>query len=210
MSAQIITFAPRHQSVPDDDMSQAFILEASAPQLNRDRHLYRHASESAIVIGVEPGMARSELLRLKNSRSTRTRSSVTSEAASRKLEALQAYQKLTGTQLSPLTLRRGQYIATMDGISEDRQLILDIHLLEDKGHDLREKMLAGVLPQHHKIKLQHMMMVSNAKNAHLWLYDEKYKDGNLVTIERCEGELASNIFNEFLCIRMQFIGFIHI
>lgn len=190
MSAQIITLAPPHQSMPDDDMSQAFILQVSAPQLNRDRHLYRHASESAIVLGVEPGMAPFELLRLRNSRSTRTRSSVTSEAAGRKLEALQAYQKLTGTRLSPLTLRRGKYIAAMDGISEDRQLILDIQFLEDEGHDLREKMLAGVLPQHHKIRLQHMMMVSDAKNAHLWLYDEKYKYGDLVSVERCQGELA--------------------
>lgn len=190
MSAQIITLVPPHQSIPDDDMSQAFILQASAPQLNRDRHLYRHAPESAIVLGEEPGTAPLELLLLKNSKSTYTRSSVTSEAASRKAEALMAYQKLTGTRLSPLTLRRGKYVAAMDGISEDRQLILDIQFLEDEGHDLREKMLAGVLPQHHKIRLQHMMMVSDAKNAHLWLYDEKYKHGDLVSIERCQGELA--------------------
>lgn len=194
MSAKIISLPSNKQAIcRDNDMSKASILQPSASQLNQDRRKYRHAPESAILLGVVPGISSDELTLFKEGNRTRRCNTVTPEPiGDNKAEAILAYQKQTGNQLLPLILKRGTYIAEMDGISEDRQLVLDIQFLGDgyDGHDLREKLRAGVLPEHHKIRLQHMMLVADAQTAHLWLWDEKYRYGELLSVERNEGYFA--------------------
>lgn len=189
---KIIPFMQRNQIIhAEDDMSVVTVLSASASELHADRRLYRHAPESAIVLGAEPGMSEFELFQFKTGIWKRTKVPVTPESTRHKAKALAAYIAETGKQVAPLILKRGRFIAAMDGISADHQLVVDIQFEDDDdNYDLTQKMQAGVVPEHHLIRLQHMMAVADAAEADVWLYSEKYRSGRRVTVRRHVGYFA--------------------
>lgn len=189
MKATVIPFKTASQQPGDGDMSFVNVLRADARQLHADYWRYRHTHESAIVLGVEPGISVADLSAAKKLQAQATCVSTIDKAA-----ALAAYMAKTGNCVTPLILKRGRYVARLDGISADHRLVMSIQCEEDDdGFDLQEKLSAGVIPEHYLIRLQHMMAVADAQAAHLWLFrGAKYRNkyGILATVERNEGDFA--------------------
>ena len=96
-----------------------------------------------------------------------------------------AYEEQTGLVMQPLVLESGGYSASLDGMTLEGDLILEIKCpLRGTRSDLWLDVSAGQVPEHYAIQVQHQLMVSGAAQAHLWCFDGE--DGLLRIVERDE------------------------
>lgn len=96
-----------------------------------------------------------------------------------------AYEEQTGLVMQPLVLEAGEYSASLDGVTLEGDLVLEIKCpLRGCHSDLWHHAVAGQVPVYYRIQVQHQLMVSGSKTAHLWVFDGA--KGVLVTIPRDE------------------------
>jgi outer membrane protein TolC len=85
-----------------------------------------------------------------------------------------AYEEHTGLVMQPLVLEAGRYSASLDGMTLEGDLVLEIKCpLRGTRSDLWQDVAAGAVPEHYVIQVQHQLMVSGAQTANLWVYDGK-------------------------------------
>jgi predicted phage-related endonuclease len=83
-----------------------------------------------------------------------------------------AYEEHTGLVMQPLVLEAGRYSASLDGMTLEGDLVLEIKCpLRGTRSDLWQDVAAGAVPEHYVIQVQHQLMVSGAQTANLWVYD---------------------------------------
>jgi predicted phage-related endonuclease len=83
-----------------------------------------------------------------------------------------AYEQLTGLVMEPLVLVDGEYSASLDGMTLDGSLILEVKApVRGQGSELWKEVQAGQLPEHYFWQVQTQLMVSAAKLAHVWIWD---------------------------------------
>lgn len=83
-----------------------------------------------------------------------------------------AYQEHTGLVMQPLVLEADGYSASLDGMTLDGDLVLEIKCpLRGTRSDLWHDVQSGQVPTHYGIQVQHQLMVSGAALAHLWVFD---------------------------------------
>jgi len=91
-----------------------------------------------------------------------------------------AYEDETGLVLQPLVLVDGEYLASLDGMTLDEKLVLEIKCpAKGKASTLWQAVSGGTMPEHIRWQLQHQLMVSGAERAHLFVY----VDGEAVLLE---------------------------
>jgi predicted phage-related endonuclease len=96
-----------------------------------------------------------------------------------------AYEVETGAVMQPLVLTDGDYSASLDGITLEGDLIVEIKCpYKGRASALWQGASIGEVPEHYRIQVQHQMMVSGAAQAHLWVFDGA--TGLLVEIQRDE------------------------
>ena len=99
--------------------------------------------------------------------------------------ARRVYEEQTGLVMQPLVLEAGPYSASLDGMTLDGDLVLEIKCpFKGSGSLLWRDVSAGQVPQHYDIQIQHQLMVSGADMAHLWVFDGER--GLLHSLERDE------------------------
>lgn len=104
-----------------------------------------------------------------------------------------AYETQTGLIMQPVVLEDGNYSASLDGMTIDGGLVLEIKCpLRGAQSDLWQDVSTGQVPAHYMTQVQHQLMVSGAETAHLWVFDGI--NGLLHTIER--DEAAMNAIRE--------------
>jgi hypothetical protein len=82
-----------------------------------------------------------------------------------------AYEKLTGQVMEPLVLQEGNYSASLDGITLDGSLILEVKCpFKGRASELWKAVAAGEVPAHYWWQVQHQLMVADAALAHLWVF----------------------------------------
>ena len=83
-----------------------------------------------------------------------------------------AYEALTGHVMQPLVLVEGDYSASLDGLTFDGNLIVEIKC-PVKGAEsvLWKAVVAGEVPEHYGWQIEHQLMVSGAALAHLYVFD---------------------------------------
>lgn len=82
-----------------------------------------------------------------------------------------AHEERTGLVLQPLVLVDGEYLATLDGMTLDEKLVLEIKCpAKGKSSTLWQAVSAGNTPAHIRWQLQLQLMVSGAEQAHLFVY----------------------------------------
>ncbi|MCW5766508.1 MAG: YqaJ viral recombinase family protein [Phycisphaeraceae bacterium] len=147
-------------------------LVQGSPDWHAHRATYRNASETPAVLGVSPWVTPYQLWL---QRSGRGQVEVTKPMLhGTQLEPLarEAYEKLTGHVMQPLVLVDGDYSASLDGITLDGGLILEIKSpFKGRDSDLWRAACEGKIPEHYRWQIETQLMVSGAEVAHLYVFD---------------------------------------
>lgn len=99
-----------------------------------------------------------------------------------------AYEVQTGEIMQPLVLKGGVYSASLDGMTLEGYLIVEIKC-PFRGQDsaLWKDVADGTVSRHYGVQVQHQLMVSGAATAHLWVFDGVH--GLLRPIKRDEAAM---------------------
>lgn len=160
-------------------------LVQGSPEWHEYRRTRRNASESAAVMGVSPWTTPYQLWLQKTGRATPHVTAAMQRGTDLEPAARVAYEERTGLVMQPVVLQDGAYSASLDGMTLDGDLVLEIKVpMRGTRSDLWQDVLAGTVPQHYLVQVQHQLAVSGADHAHLWVYDGR--QGILLDIPRDE------------------------
>lgn len=175
-------------------------LKQGTQEWHEHRKSYRNASESAAVMGLSPWQTAFQLWQLKTGRAEPTEATAPMKHGT-EMEPLAraAYEAETGLIMQPLVMVSGDYSASLDGITLRGDLIVEIKCpYKGQASDLWQSVEAGEIPPMYLVQIQHQLMVSGAKLAHLWVFDGNV--GLLHEIERDEvcQQRIKNAWDEFI------------
>lgn len=140
----------------------------------------RNASETSTVMGVSPWATPFKLWELRTGRRQQEVNAAMARGTALEPAARACYERITGHVMQPLVLEDGEYSASLDGLSFDGRLALEIKCPVAGRHSSLWKALdEGVVPEHYALQVAHQLMVSTAKQAHLFVYDEATDSGLL-------------------------------
>jgi predicted phage-related endonuclease len=93
-----------------------------------------------------------------------------------------AYEQITGNIAEPKVLVDGPYSASLDGLSFDGSLAVEIKCpMKGKTSSLWQQVSQKSVPEYYHWQIQHQLMVSQAQIAHLFIFD-KSGEGLLLEI----------------------------
>lgn len=158
-------------------------LAQGSPEWHAYRQSRRNASESAAVLGLSPWMTPYQLWLVKTGRSETRVTHAMQRGTDLEPLARAAYEEQTGLIMQPLVLEADGYSASLDGMTLEGDLVLEIKCpLRGTRSDLWQDVQSGQVPAYYGIQVQHQLMVSGADTAHLWVFDGN--QGILHAIER--------------------------
>lgn len=161
-------------------------LTQGSPEWLAYRLAKRNASESAAVLGLSPWTTPYQLWLMKTGRHVQPVTHAMQRGTDLEPAARLAYEEQTGLVMQPLVLEAGEYSASLDGMTLEGDLILEIKCpVRGCRSDLWQDVSAGNVPDHYMAQVQHQLMVSGAEQAHLWVFDGER--GVLYAVERDEG-----------------------
>jgi putative phage-type endonuclease len=153
-------------------MSAIVKLVQGSPAWHEHRRHHRNASETPAVLGLSPWLTPYQLWQIKTGRAPQP--AVTPAMAhGTQLEPLarQAYEEATGYVMEPLVLVDGEYSASLDGITLDGRLVLEIKCPKSKDSKILAEAKAGRVPVYVYWQMQTQLLVSGAELAHLYIFD---------------------------------------
>ena len=164
-------------------------LPQGSPEWLAYRQTRRNASESAAVLGVSPWTTPYQLWLQKTGRAEPKVTQAMQRGTDLEPAARTAYEEHTGLIMQPLVLEAGAYSASLDGMTLEGDLVLEIKCpLRGTRSELWQDVLDGQVPEHYAVQVQHQLMVSGATTAHLWVFDGS--KGLLHAIDRDEATMA--------------------
>lgn len=99
-------------------------------------------------------------------------------------QARAAYEALTGHVMQPLVLVEGDYSASLDGLSFDGELLVEIKCpVKGKSSSLWQQVARGEIPVHYRWQLEHQFLVSKTTQGHLYVFDGA--EGILLEVAPC-------------------------
>ena len=171
-------------------MSAILKLVQGSTEWHAHRQMMRNASESAAVLGISPWVTPYQLWLLKTGRKTQPTNAAMSHGTAMEPAARSAYELQTGNVMQPLVMQDGDYSASLDGITLQGGLIVEVKCpVRGRNSTLWREAEAGQVPGHYAAQVQHQLMVSGAATAHLWIFDGE--QGLLRTIERDEAAMVA-------------------
>ena len=163
-------------------MSAVLKLVQGTPEWHQHRAQSRNASETPAVLGVSPWQTPYELWLIRTGRKVQAVTPAMQRGTELEPAARAAYEKLTGRVMEPLVLTEGDYSASLDGITLDGELILEIKCpFKGQASELWKAAAAGEMPEHYAWQIEHQLMVSGAARAHLCVFDGT--DGILLEVK---------------------------
>src|SRR5690606_6916853 len=148
-------------------------LVQGSPEWHAHRLAHRNASETPAVLGLSPYTTPLQLWQQRTGRATVEVTAAMAHGTATEPQARVMYETLTGNVMQPLVLIDGEYSASLDGITLDGDLILEIKCPKSKDATLLKEARAGRIPVHVYWQVQHQLMVSGAQLAHVYVYDGK-------------------------------------
>ena len=147
-------------------------LAQGSPEWLAYRLSKRNASESAAVLGLSPWTTPYQLWLQKTGRLAQVVTLPMQRGTQLEPKARAAYEDKTGLVMQPLVLDGGVYSASLDGMTLEGDLIVEIKCpMRGTRSDLWQDVAAGRVPEHYCVQIQHQLMVSGADIAHLWVFD---------------------------------------
>lgn len=170
-------------------MSQIVKLIQGSPEWHAHRAKYRNASETAAVMGVSPWQTPLQLWEQRTGRTQPVINAAMARGTQLEPLAREAYEKLTGVVMQPVVLVDGDYSASLDGMTFDGGLALEIKCpVKGKTSTLWRDVADGRVPDHYRWQMEHQLMVSGAAAAHLFVFDGDTGDGKLLEVVPQPGE----------------------
>ena len=159
-------------------MTTRIYLEQGSADWLAHRQLYRNASETPAVMGASPWMTPYQLWELRTGRRQQAVTYPMERGLRLEPAARAAYEEMTGHVVQPITLVEGDYSASLDGLTFDGSLLVEIKCpVRGAGSTLWEQVSQGEAPEHYRFQVQHQLMVSGAELAELFVYDEDLGKG---------------------------------
>lgn len=153
-------------------MSVILKLVQGTKEWHDHRALSRNASETPAVLGVSPWQTAYQLWLVRTGRVTQEVTAAMQHGTALEGAARAAYEAKTGLVMEPLVLQEGEYSASLDGITLEGDLILEIKCpFRGRQSELWKAASAGELPEHYGRQIEHQLMVAGAARAHLWVFD---------------------------------------
>ena len=183
-------------------MSAVLKLVQGSAAWHAHRAQFRNASESAAVMGLNPWQTAYQLWLVRTGRMEVTVTAPMQHGTQMEPRARAAYEEKTGMIMQPLVLTEGDYSASLDGITLEGDLLLEVKCpYKGPASALWQAVSVGEVPEHYRIQVLHQLFVSGATLAHLWVYDGT--DGLLVEIKRDEATMeairaAWDVFQKYL------------
>ena len=153
-------------------MSAIVKLVQGSPEWHAHRAQYRNASETAIVMGESPWQTPYQLWELRSGRRQPEVNAAMARGTALEPLARTAYEALTGQVMQPLVLVEGDYSASLDGLTFEGELLLEIKCpVRGKYSTLWRQVVQGEIPAHYRWQLEHQFLVSKARRGHLYVFD---------------------------------------
>ena len=153
-------------------MSTLVQLVQGSPEWRAHRAKYRNASETAIVMGDSPWTTPYQLWEFRTGRKVQTVNAAMARGTALEPQARAAYEALTGNVMQPLVLVEGDYSASLDGLTFDGELLVEIKCpVKGKDSMLWQQVARGEIPVHYRWQLEHQFLVSKAEQGHLYVFD---------------------------------------
>ena len=155
-------------------------LVQGSPEWHEHRASYRNASETSAVMGVNPWMTPFQLWEIKTGRAKPSMNAAMARGTQLEPLAREAYEAMTGHVAQPLVLVDGDYSASLDGMTFDGSLIVEIKCpMKGRDSTLWKSVSEGVVPEHYGWQIEHQLMVAGAASAHLFVFDGESGEGLL-------------------------------
>ena len=152
-------------------MSTIVQLVQGSPEWHAHRRGLRNASETPAVLGISPWTTPYQLWLLKTGRAEQPANAAMRHGTALEPLARNAYEAETGHVMQPLVLQDGLYSASLDGMTLDGDLIVEIKCpYKGQGSALWQAVEGGEVPEYYLAQIQHQLMVSGAAQAHLWVF----------------------------------------
>ena len=153
-------------------MSAILKLVQGTQEWHDHRARSRNASETPAVLGVSPFQTPYQLWLLKTGRAEQKRTPAMRRGSELEPTARAAYELHTGQIMEPLVIQDGEYSASLDGITLDGDLVLEIKCpMKGRDSELWQAVEQGTVPEYYGWQVEHQMMVSAAHRTHLWVFD---------------------------------------
>lgn len=148
-------------------------LVQGSPEWHAHRQHHRNASETPAVLGLSPYLTPYKLWQVRTGQAAVPVTAAMAHGTATEPEARAMYETRTGLVMQPLVLVDGEYSASLDGMTLDGRLIVEIKAPKSAESALLKEARAGRVPVHVYWQIQHQLMVSGAELAHLYVYDGK-------------------------------------
>ena len=153
-------------------MAQILNLQQGSAEWLAHRARHRNASETPAVLGVSPWLTPYGLWLARTGRRTPAVNPAMARGTELEPAARAAYERLTGHVMQPLVMVDGQYSASLDGITLDGDLIVEIKVpWKGRDSELWRRVEKNDTPDYVAVQIEHQLAVSGARCAHLFVFD---------------------------------------
>lgn len=171
-------------------MNAILKLVQGTPEWHAHRAQFRNASESAAVMNASPWLTPYQFWLIRTGRVQQPVTAAMQHGTAMEPKARAAYETQTGLVMQPRVLTEGDYSASLDGITLDGGLLLEVKCpYKGRASTLWQKVMSGEVPEYYAIQIQHQLMVAGSAMAHLWVFDGS--NGLLLEVGRDESIMAS-------------------
>jgi putative phage-type endonuclease len=158
-------------------------VEQNTPEWLALRRRYRTASETPVVLGLSPWSTPEALAAEKFRGVVKASTPATRHGHDHEAEARAAAERKLHRVFAPAVLRRGEYLASLDGLSADGREVLEVKCPASGQDGATWKDAAwGLVQPHYAVQVQHQLMVSGAAVARFWVWDAYGRAGLLVDV----------------------------
>lgn len=153
-------------------MAAILKLVQGTPEWLAHRRKYRNASETPAVMGVSPWVTPYQLWLERTGRYHERVNAAMKRGAELEVAARAAYETLTGLIMEPLVVIDGDYSASLDGITLDGEVLLEVKCpMQGRNSPSWQAAAANEVPEPYFWQLQHQLMVTSARIGHLYVFD---------------------------------------
>jgi putative phage-type endonuclease len=164
-------------------------LEQNSAKWLKVRKSYRTASETPAVLGLSPWVTPGQLAIEKYGANPplRVGNKATQHGHDNEPIARKAYEQKHGRTMKPACVTRGLFMASLDGWSKDRKIVLEVKspFSGKNGHTWTHSENGEVEPFYY-MQVQHQLMCAGAECCHFVVFDSKSGTFNMIEVGRNE------------------------